>query len=525
MLKIFWQKLSTTTSGGAVLIAFFTIISKLLGLVRDRLLASTFGAGALLDTYYAAFKLPDLIFNTLVLGALAAAFIPVFTKLWLIDKERALRVANTVLNYLLLILLVLLAVVWLLADRLVPLFTPGFSLEQWQQTVVLTRIMLLSIVFFGISNVFGGILNSLRRFLTFSLAPVFYNLGIILGITAFWQWWGIEGLAWGVVFGSLLHFLIQLPETLKAGWFYQWAWRVSGEVKKIFRLMVPRMLGMATQQVNLLVITIIASSLSSGSLAIFNLANNLQSLPSSIFGVSLAIAVFPVFSEALALKDHTGFVSAFSLHFRRILFLIIPVSVLLLLLRAQIVRVVLGSGQFDWSDTYFTAQSLGWFVISLFAQSLIPMVARTFYALEDTKTPVMISILAISLNIVGSIFLGPVMGVEGLALAFSVAAILQLLILMVVLRLRVGYLDDKKIIWSIFKISVNSLLSGAIIYLMLRIMAGLVDMRTFWGIFTQGLVAGVVGLIFYLALGLLTNCQEISIVKHWLRRYLRPLVK
>ena len=486
-------------------------------------MAAAFGAGPVLDSYYAAFKLPDLIFNTLVLGALAAAFIPVFTKLWLVDKERALRVSNIVLNYLLLVLLILLAIVWLLADRLVPLFTPGFSWEQWQQTAALTRIMLLSIVFFGISNVFGGILNSLRKFLTFSLAPVFYNLGIILGVTLFYRWWGIEGLAWGVVFGSCLHFLIQLPETLRAGWFYQWSWRLSGEVKKIFRLMAPRMLGMATQQVNLLVITVIASTLASGSLAIFNLANNLQSLPISIFGVSLAIAVFPVFSQTLAMEDKSGFVAAFSLHFRRIIFLIIPVSIMFLLLRAQIVRVVLGSGQFDWSDTYFTAQTLGWFVVSLFAQSLIPMLARTFYALEDTKTPVLISILAIILNIIGSLFLGPLLGVEGLALAFSAAAIFQLLVLIVVLKLRVGYLDDKKIIWSTFKISANSLLSGAVVYWLLRVMAGLVDMRTFWGIFTQGLVAGIVGIIFYLAISLFTNCQEINILKSWLKKYLRPI--
>src|SRR3989339_1461688 len=166
MLKIFWDKLLTTTSGGAVLIAFFSVISKLLGLYRDRLLAAYFGAGPTLDSYYAAFKLPDLIFNTLVLGALASAFIPVFTRVWLEDKDRANRLANTILNYLMLALLLLSVLFFFLAPAIVRIIVPGFSSSQLQLTVSLTKIMLLSIIFFGISNIVGGILNSLKKFLT-----------------------------------------------------------------------------------------------------------------------------------------------------------------------------------------------------------------------------------------------------------------------------------------------------------------------------------------------------------------------
>lgn len=507
------------------MIALFTVISKVLGLVRDRILANYFGAGSVLDSYYAAFKLPDLIFNSLVLGALASAFIPVFTRVWLEDKAKAYRLANVILNYLLLILIGLSGIMFFLAPDLTSLIVPGFVGEQLEQTIMLTRIMLLSIIFFGVSNVVGGILNSLKKFFTFSLAPVFYNLGIIFGITVFYPRLGLQGLAWGVVFGSLLHLLVQLPEVWQSGWHYRWFWQVTGEVKRVFKLMVPRTIGLAANQLNLLVMTMVASTLMTGSLAIFNLANNLQSFPSSIFGVSLAIAVFPVFSEALALKEQGRFVQVFSLHFRRILFLIIPISVLILLLRAQLVRVILGSGQFDWQDTYYTAQTLGWFVISLFAQSLIPMLARTFYALEDTKTPVIISLVTIAVNILGSVILGRSLGVEGLALAFSGASILNMILLLMVLRLRLGYLDDKKIIWSTFKISVNSLLAGGVIYIILRFMANLVDMRTFIGIFLQGLVAGSVGLVFYLAVSLLTNCEEIKVVKQWLNKYLRPLLK
>lgn len=524
MLKIFWNKLATTVTGGAVLIAVFSIISKLLGLFRDRLLASYFGAGDILDAYYAAFRLPDLIFNTLVLGALASAFIPVFTKLWLNDKGKAVNLANTILNYLVIIMLFCGIIIFALAPIIVKIITPGFFGEKLDLTVMLTRIMLVSIVFFGISNVIGGLLNSFRRFLSFSLAPVFYNLGIIFGITVFYKTWGIAGLGWGVVLGSLLHLIIQLPEAIRAGWFYQVSFKISAEVRMVLTLMIPRTIGLAGNQINQIIITMIASTLAAGSVAIYNLANNLQSFPTSVFGVSLAIAAFPVFSEALSNGDRESFKKVFSFHFRRILFIIIPVSLFILLLRAQIVRVVLGSGNFDWSDTYFTAQTLGWFAMSLFAQSLIPLLARSFYALEDTKTPVIISLVTIALNIAGSYYLAPLYGVEGLALAFSVTSLLNLVALIMVLRFRLGYLDDKKIIWSTFKISLNSLIAGAGVYLTLKTVADLVNMRTFSGIFLQGLISGLIGLIIYFIISLFTNCEEILIVKRFLQKYFKPLI-
>ncbi len=515
----------TTVSGGAVLIAFFSVVSRLLGLVRDRMLASYFGAGPILDSYYAAFKLPDLIFNTLVLGALASAFIPVFTRAWIFDRAKAVKLANVVLNYLLLALLVLSGLMIVFAGQIVPLIVPGFAGIQLEQTIDLTRIMLLSLVWFGLSNVVGGILNSLHKFFTFSLAPVFYNLGIIFGVTVFYPVFGLNGLAWGVVLGSVFHFLIQLPEVIRSGWVYQWQWRLTVEAKRVFTLMIPRTIGLAANQFNLLVITAIASGLAAGSLAVFNLANNLQSFPISIFGVSLAIAVFPVFSETLGSGENERFVQAFSLNFRRVVFLLIPISIFILLLRAQLVRVILGSGNFDWTDTFYTAQTLGWFTVSLLAQGLIPMLARGFYALEDTKTPVLISLGAIMVNIVGSFWLGRAFGVEGLAMAFSLASILNMIALLLALRLRVGYLDDRKIIWSTVKICFNSVLAGAVVYVMLRFMAGLVDMRTFWGIFTQGLVAGSVGLAFYFGASLLSNSEEVMIVKRFIAKYLKPLFR
>lgn len=525
MWQNFCLKIFNTVTGGAVLIALFSIVSKILGLIRDRFLASYFGAGDILDSYYAAFRLPDLVFNTLVLGALASAFIPIFTRLWFKDKNEAWQLANLVLNYLTALLAAISVLVWIFAQPLITMMTPGFSAEKISQTVILTRVMMLSIIFFASSNVVGSMLNSLKRFFSFALAPVFYNLGLILGITVLYPLMGFIGLAWGVVLGSVLHLLIQLPEVLRAGWRYRWIFKITPELKRVFKLMIPRTIGLAGNQINQIVITMIASTLMVGSVAIFNLANNLQSFPISVFGVSLAIAAFPVFSEAFSTGKKENFISAFSLHCRRIIFLIVPTSVFILMLRAQIVRIVLGTGNFDWSDTYYTAQTLGWFVLSLFAQSLAPLIARSFYAFEDTKTPMFIGLLTMALNIALSFFLGAKMGVQGLALAFSLAAIFNAIALVVILRIKLGYLDERKIIWSTFKISINAVVAAAGIYYMLRVMADLVDMQTFWGIFTQGATAVLAGTGVYLAASLLTNCEEIIIVKRFYNRYIKSLFR
>lgn len=525
MVKIIWYKLTTTTGGGAVLIATFSILSRVLGLIRDRLLASHFGAGSLLDSYYAAFKLPDLIFNTLVFGALSAAFIPIFTSLWIENKERALKLSNTVLNYLTVILTGLSILMFVFAPQVMKIIAPGFSPENLERTVSLSRIIIFSIIFFSISNVIGGVLNSLRKFFTFSLAPVFYNLGIIFGIMVLYPFSGFLGLAWGVLIGSCLHMLVQLPEAIKSGWRYNFSWKIESEAIKVFKLMVPRTFGLAASQLNQLVITIIGSTLVVGSITVFNLANNLQSFPASVFGISLAIAVFPIFSEALAKNNHPEFIKIFSLHFRRIIFMIVPVSVFILIERAQIVRIILGAANFDWEDTYLTAQTLGWFSVSLFAQSLIPMITRSFYALRDTRTPVIIGLFSIAINIACSLWLGQKMGVEGLALAFSICSIFNMLLLLFALRTRIGYLDDKTIISSTMRIIVNAIFGGLAVYLSLRFFAQIVNMRTFIGIFIQGASSGVIGLLVYFLLCLITSCPEITIIKTYIFKYLRPLFK
>jgi len=501
MINSLKHKLTKTITGGAIVIASFSLLSRVLGLVRDRLLFSTFGAGDVLDTYYAAFRLPDLIFNTLVLGALSAAFIPVFLEYWHKDKEEAWRIANSILNIMLAALVLLGILGFYFAPELIRVIAPGFDLHKRLATAELTRIMLLGIIFLGLSNIATSILNAFRRFTAFAIAPVMYNIGIIAGIIVLVPIFGIQGLAWGVVLGSFLHFFIQLPAIAKLGFRYKFSfdWRNSG-VKKIGKLIAPRTFGLAISQINQVVNTIIGSTLVVGSVAVFNAANNLQNVPIGIFAIPLALAYFPVFTEAWVKKDTPNLVRSFSIAMRRILLIAIPASIFIILLRAHIVRLVLGAGEFDWTDTILTARTLSFFAISLFAQSLIPLIARVFYALQDTKTPVIVSTISLLLNIILSFKFSQTMGVSGLALGFSTASVVNVLVLWLLLRKRLGDLDDRRVFQFIISISLISIISGWVIFGVLHLVAPYVDTHTAVGLLLQAFAAGLAGLAAFVGL-------------------------
>ena len=515
LLKFILKKLNNSITGGAIIIAVFSILAKLFGLLRDRLLASGFGAGDILDGYYAAFKLPDLIFNTLILGALSVAFIPVFIELKNgKDQFNHWQLSAAIMNIIFVVLFIFATVVFVCADNIMPLIAPGFEGEKLALTIKLTRIMLISILFFGISNVFSGMLQSMKKFAMFALAPVMYNIGIIIGIIFFVKKFGPLGLAWGVVLGAFLHLLIQLPSVIKLGFKWQpiMAWK-NKAVRQIGKLILPRTIGLAANQINQLVITAIASTLMAGSVAIFNLAFNLQSVPIGIFAVSLAIASFPSLSESFSAGNQEKFLQRFSLTMRRILYLVIPVSIFMIALRAQIVRLVLGAGEFDWADTVMTAQTMGFFSLSLFAQGLIPILARAFYAFQNTRIPVMISLAAVAINIGGSIILAPGMGVAGLALAFSAASAIQVILLFVILHHKIGNLDEKKILFSLVRIVTATIGATIFIQIVKYVVGNMVDMHTYVGVFIQFTSAGVVGIIMYLLFTWALGSEEIKEIK------------
>ncbi len=519
MIKKLLNGQSKTITSAAIIIGAASLTSRFLGVIRDRILAGEFGAGDVLDTYYAAFRVPDLVFNLLVLGALSAGFIPIFTQyLQAEKKEKAWHLANEIINILLISLLIICAVFFIFAPQLMQLITPGFDPEKIKLTVALTRIMFLSPLLLGISSVFGGILQSFKRFLVYSLAPIFYNVGIIVGALVLVKFWGIYGLAWGVILGAFLHLLIQIPTSVYLGFRYKWIFSFKDEgLKKIFKIMVPRTLTLGITQINLVVITIIASTLAAGSLAIFNLANNLQIFPVGIFGISFAIAAFPTLSALALRQDRKEFIESFSNTAREILFFIIPASALLLVLRAQIVRVILGTGNFTWEDTVLTIEALGMFSVSLFAQALIPLLLRGFYAFQKATLPFIIGLFTIGANIIFSLALTRPfqlfgynfdLGVTGLALAFSLANILNFIILWLCLRMITKSLDEKRVLWSVLKISLATLIMAMVTQFMKFGIEPYFGTQTFIGIFLQGLIAGLVGIAVFIVAGLALRSQE-----------------
>ena len=533
---------SKTIFSAAFILAVTSLTSRLLGLVRDRLLAGRFGAGDELDIYFAAFRLPDLIYNILIIGAISSAFIPIFAQYFKKDEREAWHLTSGVFNFASLILIFSSIILIFLAPALISVITPGFSGAKKEMTIILTRIMFLSPLFLGMSSILSGVLQYFHRFFVSSLAPVMYNIGIIFGILVFIPKFGLVGLAWGVVLGAFLHFLIQLPSTIYSGFRWQNILTIYHEgIRKIIKLMIPRTVGLAGSQFNLVVTTALASTLASGSIAVFNLANNLQYIPIGIIGISFSLAVFPRLAKAYAEKNKAEFSNDFSFTFNRILYVVLPFTVLLFLLRAQILRMVLGTGQFGWLDTRLTAAALGIFSFGIFAQSLIPLLSRAFYSFHDTKTPVLISLWSIGLNILGSIFLiwllkGENMfskfisqslklegisnfSVLGLVIAFVISGVFNFIFLLKYFDKKIKLWQPKIVIDSFIKIILACMFMAIAVYALLHFLDLFVNTRTFIGIFIQAGVAAVGGIIIYFLVSLfLKSSETIAIINKFFKK-------
>lgn len=491
--------------GAAFVIALAGVLSRLLGFVRDRLLASSFGAGDILDAYYAAFRLPDFIYGLLVLGALSAAFVPVFTGLWSKDDHRgAWRLMQHVLIVLMLILggTALLGIIF--APWVATVIAPGFPLEKQALVASMTRVMLLSPLLLALSAVFGGALISLKRFVAYSLAPIFYNLGIIAGIVFLVPMFGTIGLAWGVVLGALLHVAIQYPAIKAAGYrvmLPQWHELLDPATKQVIRLMVPRSLAMAISQFSLLIVTIFASTLPSGSLAVMTLATNIQSVPLGLFGISFAVAAFPVLSQFAAQKSQAEFFETLTKTGRRIAYFVVPLACLMIIFRAEIVRVVLGTGAFNWEDTILTFQVLGILATSLLMQCLIPLFVRAFFALQDTRLPLLAACVGELVHLGSIPFLLSRFDVLGLAIAFSLGALTQFLILYGLLRRRLSTFRDRLFLTPILKIFLIAFAASIVAQLSKNLFALTIDrLDTFVEVFVKLLLGLLIGLGTYLAL-------------------------
>jgi putative peptidoglycan lipid II flippase len=535
-VKKFWYYISNkklTIGNAAVILGVTGLLSNILGLWRERVIAGAFGASSMTDAFYASFKIPDTIFNLLILGALSSAFIPVLVeKISAKNQEDVNNLASAFLNSILLIAAGFAVVIFVLAPQLVHVLFPGFidksikGFNVYQTTVTMTRLMLVSPIIFCISGVFGGILNSYKRFIAFSIAPLIYNLSIIFSATFLLDKFHppIFALAVGVIVGACLHALVQLPSVISSGFRWQPVLTVkNNDLKRILRLMVPTMISTGVGQINLYVDAAVASLFTAiGGITVINFANDIQTAPTVIFGIAIATAVFPVLSEAASKKDMGNFMENFSWSTRRILYFTIPATVGLIVLRAQVIRLVFGIGNFSWNNTYWTTEALLFFSFGLVAQGLIPLLLKAFYAIQDTKTPLYVSFAVMLINAVLSVTL-PFMpqlglGVAGIALAFTIAGCVNAIALFLLLHNKIGALDpDHKIFESTTRLAIASALMGAVVHYSLYLFDPLVNSLSVIGLLMQTLGAIALGGFSYVLLTWLFRCEETKFVLDKLR--------
>ncbi|MBD3238508.1 MAG: murein biosynthesis integral membrane protein MurJ [Candidatus Moranbacteria bacterium] len=511
----------------AFLIGGMTIISSVFGLFRDKLLAHIYGAGDILDIYYASFRLPDLLFNILIYGGLSSAFVPIFSQYVAKNKKEAFQLANSILNLVLIAIISISAICFILAPVLMPLIVPGFSDEKapgfsrdkLDQTILLTRILLLSPIFLSISGVFSGILMTYKRFFFYSLAPIMYNLGIIVGILILAKKYGIYGLGAAVILGAFLHMLVQLPYAIKCGFRYIFVLNLKSKtVIKIRNLIIPRSMTLLLNQLNLLVITIIGSTLMSGSISAYYLAKNIAEIPLTIFGAPFAIAVFADLAFAYNQQKITKFGRIFTQIFNQIAYFVIPITVLIIILRAQLIRILYGSGNFNWDDTTLTLSILGYLALSLFFQSLLPLLSRAFFAAHDTLTPFISGLIAVGINIGLALFLVGSMGVKGLALAFSISQAVNVTIMLTFLHLKVKKIQDHKIVKTMLKITISALIGGFGAQFIKYISGTYLGTETFLTVLIQAALASLVGLSLYLIISWQLGLRQFQIVYKKVKR-------
>lgn len=532
ILGKFLNSRSEKISSAALTIAIFGLISRLFGLWRDRLLAGQFGASRTLDVYYAAFKIPDLVYNLLIIGIISSVFLPVFYEYSTKDKNEAWRFSGNVLNVLLLALTSFSALLVLLAPLLIYLVAPGFDKASHDLTVKISRILFLSPLLLGVSAFASALLQAFSRFLITSLAPIFYNLGIIFGVMFLVPKFGIWGLAYGVILGALLHLLIQLPSLYNIGFrpFNGINFKDNG-LSKVVKLWLPRTLGLAALQVNGIVMTAIASVLSIGSIAIFNFADNLRFVPIGIFGVAFSTAAFPAMSLAYAQGRQDLFLKRFSLAVRQTLFIVIPLSLLFFVFRAQIVRIILGTGEFGWDATRLTAAVLGLFSFGIFATALLPLFTRAFFVFHNTKTPVFINVVSMAINVFLSFLfmtvfikfpvlsralgdflkVGDVNGIAilGLPLAVTIASIINIIWHWIDLKKHVGDFGISEIKKSVFKIIIASTVSIILAYSGLYFLNNIFNTHTVLGLFFQTFGAFILAVSGYLMVAFILKSEEI----------------
>jgi putative peptidoglycan lipid II flippase len=431
------QRLLNIIPKGSIVLAVTALASYLLGLLRDHFFAQTFGAGRALDAYNAAFLFPDLLFNILIAGGIAAAFVPILTGLLHQDAKKAQKYVNSVITAATGTMLLIGIIIIIFANPISAMVAPGFSPEDRLLVAKILHVLALSPIFFAASNAIGAMLVTQRRFLFYGLSPVLYNLGIILGTLFLAPHFGIMGVAIGTLLGALLHLLARVGDAWRQGFKFQTAYSFqTPEFRKTISLMVPKMFGHPIELATFWGFTAIASTLAPGSVVVINFARNFQSVPISLIGITIATTSFPLLSGAITEKVKDKFWQTFKNSFLLIFGLSFLSALIIFLIREPLIRIFLGGGEFQSADIRRTAAVLGIFCLSIPTEALVHLLARAFYATKNTTIPVAVSILGIIIAIPGGYLLSSAYGLAALPFAFFLGSAFELLVLSILLPWR-----------------------------------------------------------------------------------------
>lgn len=516
----------TSILSAASIIMAMVFTSRILGLIRNRLLTSHFTPSEI-GIYYASFRLPNLVFEILVIGTVSTAFIPVFSDYLARGRESdAFRLAASVINLSTLFFAVALIPLHLFIKNISQFLAPGFNTYELEQMVLFSRIILTAQVLpLLIGNFLTGILQSYSHFLLSASAPVVYNLGIILGIIFLSQPLGLVGVVVGVVIGAFFYLAIHLPQVIQLGYRHTGDFDYKSQaVRRVFRLALPRTIGLGIAQIDATVDLILASLLGAASVTIFTFAQQLHLVPVGLFGLTIAQATLPTLAQKSKPKQLREFQDIFLASWHQILFLAFPAAVLLFVLSEQSVRLVFGADRFDWPATRLTSKTLSFFSLSLLAQASIQLLIRAFFALQDTKTPVIIAAIAVTLNTFLSIYFIRVMHypVWALALAASLGAFTNVILLFYLLHRKVGGFSLYQIIVPPCKMLLAAIFSGLVSFIQVKLLNQLVfdTTRTFNLILLTGIV-GLSGVLVYAFMAWFLNIKEVLTFYNQIKRMIR----
>lgn len=548
MEKIFkiFTKESGSINQAAFLLGCLTLLSQVLALFRDRSIAHFIGPSSSLDAYYAAFRVPDLIFISIASLASITVLIPFLVAK--MDGDKVTDAARKYLNDIFTVFFSLMVLVALVAFFLMPylisFIAPGFTPLYQAKVILLSRIMLLSPILMGLSNLFGTVTQLFHKFFIYSLSPIFYNVGIIIGVLFLYPILGIYGLACGVALGALMHFGVQFFASHSCGFTLKFSLSRSpaGEaffpfainfkdIKNTALMSLPRTLGLAFNNIALIFIIAMASFLKSGSISIFNFSFNLQSVPLNIIGISYAVAAFPTLVKSFGSGKKEEFKKHLKEASRAIVFWSLPVIFLFIVLRAQIVRVILGSGSFSWDNTRLVAACLAIFSLSILAQGMTTLLSRSYYATGNTKRPLIVNFSCSVLIIILAylfihlfqnvplfrFFIESLLKVDGISgtevlmlpLAYSVGTILNFILHWVFIKK--DFMPNESFISKTFFQSLGaSFFLGIVAYLSLNILSPVFGTTTFWGVFLQGFISGILGILAALVVLYLLKNEELK---------------